>query len=56
MKLADCPVFPAEAGTALSTDRGWGCAWREKPARCCDTQGETGCLRTRCLSSDGRRC
>ena len=26
MKLADCPVFPAEAGTALSTDRGLG--WR----------------------------
>lgn len=24
MKLADCPVFPAEAGTALSTDRGLG--------------------------------
>ncbi len=26
VKLADCPVFPAEAGTALSTDRGLG--WR----------------------------
>lgn len=26
MKLADCPVFPAEAGNALSTDRGLG--WR----------------------------
>ena len=26
MKLAECPVFPAEAGTALSTDRGLG--WR----------------------------
>ena len=26
MKLADCPVLPAEAGTALSTDRGLG--WR----------------------------
>jgi cytochrome P450 len=26
VKLADCPVFPAEAGTALSTDRGVG--WR----------------------------
>jgi cytochrome P450 len=26
MKLADCPVFPAEAGTVLSTDRGLG--WR----------------------------
>ncbi len=26
MKLADCPVFPAEAETALSTDRGLG--WR----------------------------
>lgn len=26
MKLADCPVFPAEAATALSTDRGLG--WR----------------------------
>lgn len=26
MNLADCPVFPAEAGTALSTDRGLG--WR----------------------------
>jgi hypothetical protein len=26
VKLADCPVFPAEAGTALSTDRGMG--WR----------------------------
>ena len=24
MKLADCPVFPAEAGNALSTDRGLG--------------------------------
>ncbi len=26
MELADCPVFPAEAGNALSTDRGLG--WR----------------------------
>jgi cytochrome P450 len=26
VKFADCPVFPAEAGTALSTDRGLG--WR----------------------------
>ncbi|MEE6177242.1 cytochrome P450 [Mycobacterium sp. 050134] len=26
MKLADCPVFPVEAGIALSTDRGLG--WR----------------------------
>jgi Cytochrome P450 len=26
VKLADCPVFPAEAGNALSTDRGFG--WR----------------------------
>ncbi len=26
MKLSDCPVFPAEAGNALSTDRGLG--WR----------------------------
>ena len=26
MKLADCPVFPADAGNALSTDRGLG--WR----------------------------
>jgi cytochrome P450 len=26
VKLADCPVFPAEAGNALSTDRGLG--WR----------------------------
>jgi cytochrome P450 len=26
VRLADCPVFPAEAGTALSTDRGLG--WR----------------------------
>lgn len=26
MNLADCPVFPVEAGTALSTDRGLG--WR----------------------------
>jgi len=26
MKLADCPVFPAEAGNAMSTDRGLG--WR----------------------------
>lgn len=26
MKLAECPVFPAEAGAALSTDRGLG--WR----------------------------
>jgi cytochrome P450 len=26
VKLADCPVMPAEAGTALSTDRGLG--WR----------------------------
>ena len=26
MKLADCPVFLAEAGNALSTDRGLG--WR----------------------------
>jgi cytochrome P450 len=26
VKLADCPVIPAEAGTALSTDRGLG--WR----------------------------
>jgi cytochrome P450 len=26
MKLSDCPVFPDEAGTALSTDRGLG--WR----------------------------
>jgi cytochrome P450 len=26
VKLADCPVFPDEAGTALSTDRGLG--WR----------------------------
>jgi hypothetical protein len=26
VKLADCPVFPAEAATALSTDRGLG--WR----------------------------
>lgn len=26
MQLADCPVFPDEAGTALSTDRGLG--WR----------------------------
>src|SRR3984885_8883930 len=26
VKLADCPIFPAEAGNALSTDRGLG--WR----------------------------
>lgn len=33
MKLADCPVFPAEAGNALSTDRGlgWGLARQAGP-------------------------